>query len=211
MTRCIVLFGPPGAGKGTQAGAISERTGWPQISTGDMLRAAVAAGGALGIEAKQHMDAGGLVPDDVILGLVKERLTEPDAVEGALFDGFPRTVAQAEALAEFASVESVVGIELDDEHIVGRITGRSTCSDCGAGYHDQHKPPSQAETCDACGGTTLVRRSDDNEATVRARLATYHEQTSPLIAWYDAQGAYRPIDGDQPIAAVTAAILDLLD
>ena len=210
MTRCVVLFGPPGAGKGTQAGLISGWRGWLAVATGDILRAAVAAGTELGRSAQAYMQIGALVPDEVILGIVDARLREPDASDGALFDGFPRTVAQAEALAEVANVEVVLSLEVPDEDLVARITGRFACTDCGAGYHGMFKQPATAGTCDACGGRSLSRRADDDEQTARARLATYHEQTAPVLAWYAERGLVRMIDGTAAIADVSTAIVAAL-
>ena len=180
MDSSIVLFGPPGAGKGTQAGRIVETTGKPQVSTGDMLRAAVAEGTELGKIAKGHMESGGLVPDEVIIGLIKERITEPDAEGGLLFDGFPRTIPQAEALEKIAPVSMVIAIRVNDESIVERICGRFTCAACGEVYHDSFRPCLVESVCDSCGSSEFKRRSDDSEETVRARLSAYHEQTSPL-------------------------------
>lgn len=206
MASSIVLFGPPGAGKGTQAGNIVTATGKPQISTGDMLRAAVTAGTTLGLEAKGYMEAGGLVPDAVIIGLIEERLKEPDAVSGVLFDGFPRTIPQAEALAGIADVSVVIAIEVPDARIVERICGRYTCGGCSAVYHDTFNPTTEEETCDACGGTEMKRRADDNESTVRARLEAYHAQTAPLADWYRSRGIFVSVDGDQDIDVVGAEI-----
>ena len=200
MCASIVLFGPPGAGKGTQAAAIEEATGKPQVSTGDMLRAAVALGTPLGVQAKQCMDAGHLVPDEVIIGLVEERLGEPDADAGVLLDGFPRTIPQAEALAEIAHISLVISIEVPDNAIVERIVGRRMDPETGDIYHVTFKPasPEIAER--------LVQRADDNEETVRARLQAYHEQTAPLAEWYRSAGIYVGIDGNQSIDGVQADV-----
>ena len=173
----IVLFGPPGAGKGTQAARITDSTGLPQVSTGDMLRAAVKNGTQTGLAAKQYMDAGKLVPDSIIIDLIKERVQEPDAINGVMFDGFPRTVPQAEALANITTVTHVIAIEVPDERIVDRICGRYSCASCGAVYHDSFNPTSVDGVCDECGGTEMKRRADDNESTVLQRLSAYHEQT----------------------------------
>ena len=211
MATSIVLFGPPGAGKGTQAGKIVAATGKPQVSTGDMLRAALSAGTPLGIAAKQFMDAGALVPDDVIIGLIEERLTLPDAVNGVLFDGFPRTIAQAEALSAIAEVEVVIAIAVPDERIVERICGRFTCGQCGSVFHDSFNPTSVEGVCDSCGSTEMKRRADDNEETVRSRLEAYHAQTAPLSDWYGARGLFVEVDGDQGIDNVGDAIQTALD
>ena len=205
----IVLFGPPGAGKGTQAQRIMEHTGLPQISTGDMLRAAVKAGTSVGLEAKGYMDRGELVPDDVILALIKERINEPDAANGVMIDGFPRTIPQATALAAMTSISHVLCIEVPDERIVERICGRSTCGSCGTVYHDTFNPV-PADGC-ACGDYQEKRRADDNESTVMNRLSTYHEQTSPLADWYDQQGLFHRVDGDRAIDDITADLLAVLN
>ncbi len=185
MADSIILFGPPGAGKGTQAGRISAATGKPAVSTGDMLRAALAAGTTLGLEAKRYMESGALVPDEVIIGLIEQRLTESDATNGVLFDGFPRTIPQAEALSDIAEVSMVIAISVPDDSIVGRITGRFSCADCDAVYHDMFKQTLVASKCDDCSSSDFKRRVDDDEATVRSRLEAYHSQTSPLAKWYD--------------------------
>lgn len=205
----IVLFGPPGAGKGTQAQRIMEHTGLPQISTGDMLRAAVKAGTTVGVEAKGYMDRGELVPDDVILALIKERIQEPDAANGVMFDGFPRTIPQASALAEMTQISHVLSIEVPDERIVERICGRSTCGNCGAVYHDTFNPVPQGGC--ACGDYQEKRRADDNESTVLNRLSTYHEQTSPLADWYDGQGLFHRVNGDRAIDDITQDLLAVLN
>lgn len=206
----IVLFGPPGAGKGTQAARITDSTGLPQVSTGDMLRAAVKNGTQTGLAAKQYMDAGKLVPDSIIIDLIKERVQEPDAINGVMFDGFPRTVPQAEALANITTVTHVIAIEVPDERIVDRICGRYSCASCGAVYHDSFNPTSVDGVCDECGGNEMKRRADDNESTVLQRLSAYHEQTSPLADWYENKGIFHRIDGDRVIDQITNDILQAL-
>ena len=205
----IVLFGPPGAGKGTQAQRMMEATGLPQVSTGDMLRAAVKAKTVVGLEAKKFMDAGALVPDEVILDLIRERMKEDDAKEGVMFDGFSRTVPQAEALAEFVEVSIVLAIEVPDDRIVERICGRFSCGNCGAVYHDKFNP--LPESGCACGSFSEKRRADDTEETVAARLQAYHEQTSPLAAFYREAGLFVSIDGDRDIDLITSDLLNALD
>ena len=200
MSQSIVLFGPPGAGKGTQATAIVEATGKPQVSTGDMLRAALADSSPLGLAAKVYMEAGELVPDEVIIGLIEERLKQPDAADGVLFDGFPRTITQAEALAEIATVGLVVAIEVPDRAIVDRIVGRRMDPKTGDIYHITFKP-APAEIADR-----LIQRKDDNEETVRSRLEAYHSQTAPLAEWYRARDLYTAVNGDQDIASVGAEV-----
>ena len=204
MSGSIVLFGPPGAGKGTQASRISSLTGKPQVSTGDMLRAAVASGSELGAEAKGYMEAGLLVPDEVIIGLISERLQEPDAVSGLLLDGYPRTIAQAEALAEVEGVSAVISIEVSDEAIVERIVGRRMDPETGKIYHIRFNPP-PAELSER-----VIQRKDDNEDTVWNRLSAYHEQTAPLADWYEQRGVLVRIDGNRSIEAVGNAIEDAI-
>jgi adenylate kinase len=206
----IVLFGPPGAGKGTQAQRIMDSTGLPQVSTGDMLRAAVAAGTPTGMEAKNYMESGQLVPDEVIINLIRDRVQDTDASNGVMFDGFPRTVAQAEALAEITEVSHVIAIEVPDGRIVERICGRYTCGDCSAVYHDTFNPSNVEGVCDSCGGNDFKRRADDNANTVLSRLSAYHEQTSPLAEWYDQRGIFFRIDGDRAIDEITEDILRAL-
>ena len=195
-----MLFGPPGAGKGTQAEIIVEMTGKPQISTGDMLRSAVSQGTELGLEAKGYMEAGQLVPDQVIIGLIEDRLTGSDASNGVLFDGFPRTIPQAEALSEITEVSAVISIEVPDEDIVNRIVGRRMDPETGVIYHVSFKPPPPELT------SRLVQRKDDNEETVRMRLAAYHEQTKPLGDWYGEMGILSTVDGTGTIQEVSHSI-----
>jgi adenylate kinase len=200
MSQSIVLFGPPGAGKGTQARAIVEATGKPQISTGDMLRAATAAGTPMGLAAKAYMEAGELVPDEVIIGLIEERLRQPDAADGVLFDGFPRTIPQAEALSDIATVGLVIAIEVPDRAIVERIVGRRMDPETGDIYHVTFNP-APPEVADR-----LIQRKDDNEETVLSRLSAYHSQTAPLAEWYQVRDLYTAINGDQNITAVGAEV-----
>jgi len=204
----IVLFGPPGAGKGPQAERITNQTGLPQVSTGDMLRAAVKAGTETGTLAKTFMDAGQLVPDEVIIELIRERITHPDAKDGVMFDGFPRTIPQAEALATITEVTHVIAIEVPDERIVERICGRYSCAGCGSVFHDTFNPVA-AGGCD-CGQWQEKRRADDNEGTVMSRLSAYHQQTSPLADWYESAGIFHRIDGDRAIDDITGDILAAL-
>ena len=205
----IVLFGPPGAGKGTQAERIMDATGLPQVSTGDMLRAAVKAGTETGMVAKGFMESGQLVPDSVIIDLIKDRILEDDAKNGVMFDGFPRTIPQAEALAEITPVTHVIAIEVPDERIVERICGRYSCANCGSVFHDLFNPIGD----DGCGCEKWQekRRSDDNEATVNSRLNTYHEQTSPLAEWYRSKGIFHAVNGDRAIDEITVDILAVLE
>ncbi len=202
----LILLGPPGAGKGTQAGRIVEEYGIPHISTGDILRGAVKNQTAMGLEAKRYMDAGELVPDSVVIGIVKDRLQEPDTGAGFLVDGFPRTIPQAEALD--ASLETIgrgvskaVAILVDEKDLIKRLTGRRVCRDCQTPFHMVFNTPRTEGVCDKCGGE-LYQRDDDSEATVRNRLCVYNQQTEPLIAYYDAQGVLARIDGEKEPDAV---------
>jgi adenylate kinase len=207
----LILLGPPGAGKGTQAKILEDKHGFKQLSTGDMLRAAVASGSEIGLKAKAIMERGDLVSDDVIIGIVSDRMDKPDVAKGVIFDGFPRTTAQAEALDKMLAsknqkLNAVIEMKVDDEALVARITGRYTCAKCGQGYHDQFAKPKQAGICDNCGGTEFTRRADDNEKTVRDRLGVYNKQTAPLVSYYQAKGNLHVIDGMADIAEVTKAM-----
>jgi adenylate kinase len=212
----IILLGPPGAGKGTQAKLLESQHGFKQLSTGDMLRAAVAAGTDVGRKAKAIMDRGDLVSDDVIIAVVAERLSQPDVKKGVVFDGFPRTPAQAKALDDMLAsrkqkLDAVIEMKVDDEALVDRISGRFTCATCGKGYHDHFAPPKKAGVCDSCGGTTFTRRADDTAATVRDRLAVYHKQTAPLVDYYSGRGNFHGVDGMADIQVVAASIDRILD
>ena len=204
----IVLFGPPGAGKGTQAQRITGHTGYPQISTGDMLRAAVTAATPVGLEAKSFMEQGLLVPDQVIIDLIADRLKHDDAKSGVMFDGFPRTVPQAQALSSIIQISHVIAIDVPDDAIVERICGRITCGTCGTVYHERFQPVPK-DGC-SCGNYVESRRSDDNEEVVRSRLETYHSQTSPLADYYINKGIFHKIDGHRNIDEITSEILSIL-
>jgi adenylate kinase len=210
-----ILLGPPGAGKGTQAARIVDAYGVPHISTGDILRANVREGTALGAEAKRFMDAGDLVPDEVIIGMVGDRLGQADAAGGFLFDGFPRTVPQAEALDELlasrgAPLDVVLELVVDHDEVVRRLTGRRTCGDCGRIYQVESEPPAAEGVCDACGGA-LGQRDDDREDVVRNRLEVYREQTEPLVAFYEQRGQLRRIEAVGSVEQVTARALETLE
>ncbi|MDD2725012.1 MAG: adenylate kinase [Methylovulum sp.] len=209
----IILLGSPGSGKGTQAQFITEKYGIPQISTGDMLRAAVRAGTQLGIEAKKVMDAGGLVSDDIILGLIKERITQADCVKGFLLDGFPRTIAQAEGLeAMGVNIDTVIEIVVEDEEIVKRMAGRRVHLPSGRSYHIEFNPP-KVDCLDDLTGEALIQRDDDKEETVRKRLSVYHEQTKPLVLYYSATGKdirFSSITGVGSVDAITQKVFAIL-
>jgi adenylate kinase len=211
----LILLGPPGAGKGTQAKLLTKQFAIPQISTGDILRSAVKEQTAMGLRAKSYMDSGALVPDDVVVGIVEERLAKPDCANGFILDGFPRTVAQADSLKLMLaglgkSIEHVVSIEVDKNELLERITGRRTCRSCGKGYHVAFDPPKAAGKCDDCGGK-LYQRDDDREETMRNRLDVYNEQTAPLIAYYSEESLLRTIEGIGSIEEIQRAILNIVE
>jgi len=206
----LILLGPPGAGKGTQAEVLIDKLGVPQISTGDILRAAVKNGTPIGLKAKGYMDAGDLVPDDIIIGVIKERLTADDCQNGYIFDGIPRTIVQAEALdAQNVIIETVLLIEVPDEVIVKRLGGRRTCPECGIIYHVVTKKPAKDGICDACGAA-LITRKDDEAETILNRLRTYHKETAPLIDYYKKQGKLKAVSGEYGIAEQTAEVIKIL-
>ncbi len=204
----LMVFGAPGAGKGTQAKFLIEKYDIPQISTGDILRAAIADKTDMGMEAKGYMDAGGLVPDSTIIGIIKDRLAQADCTKGFILDGFPRTLPQAEALNDLManmkiSLDKVISLNVPDELIVGRITGRRVCSDCGASFHVEFNPSKVKDVCDYCDGELIIRK-DDNAETVKSRLAAYHDQTAPLIAFYKDMGIMIELDGTKDVSEVTS-------
>jgi len=207
----LILLGPPGAGKGTQARMLEENFGLVQLSTGDLLRGAVAAGTPAGLAAKAVMEAGALVSDDIVLAVLKDRMAEPDVAKGVILDGFPRTGGQAAALDalladEGRAVSAAISLDVDDEAMVGRVAGRYTCAACGEGYHDEFKHPATAGVCDKCGGSDFKRRADDNAETVRERLKAYHAQTAPLIAHYQKMGVLEAVNAMGDIAEIAAGI-----
>ena len=211
----IILLGPPGAGKGTQASRLEADRGMVQLSTGDMLRAAVKAGTPVGLKAKAVMEAGQLVSDEIVSGIIGERLDQPDTAKGVIFDGYPRTAAQAGSLDRLLAergrtLDHVIELHVDEDALVERITGRFTCGQCGEGYHDKFKQPKVAGTCDICGSSEFKRRADDNEETVRTRMAEYRAKTAPILPIYEARGLVQRVDGMADIAHVTAAIEDIL-
>lgn len=210
----LLLMGAPGAGKGTQAAKLVKKFGIPQISTGDMFRAAVAEGTPLGKQAKSFMDRGKLVPDEVTIGIVRERLAKDDCKDGFILDGFPRTVEQADALNKILDelgkkITCVLNINVPAEYLIERAVGRRICKSCGATYHVKFHPSKVADTCDACGGE-LYQRADDNEATMKNRLMGYETSTRPLIEYYKKAGIYTEIDGRQPIEKVTEDLINVL-
>jgi len=217
MTRpaVLILLGPPGAGKGTQARMLENSFGLVQLSTGDLLRAAVAAGTEAGKAAKSVMESGGLVSDEIVIAILRDRLAEPDCAKGVILDGFPRTAVQAEALDALLSetgqkINAAISLEVDDDAMVTRVAGRYTCAGCGEGYHDSFKQPQKAGVCDKCGGTEMKRRADDNAETVASRLAAYHEQTAPLIAYYGDKGVLQKIDAMGQIDEVAKSLAEIV-
>lgn len=212
----LILLGPPGAGKGTQAEELVKRRGLVQLSTGSMLREAVKAGTEVGKQAEAVMKSGGLVSDDIVIRIIADRIAKPDCAKGFILDGFPRTLAQAAALDKLLTerklkLDSVIELKVDDAALIGRISGRFSCAKCGAGYHDTNKPTKVKGTCDNCGSTEFTRRADDNAATVEKRLMEYYRETAPLIGYYFAKGNLKRVDGMAPIAEITKAIEAVLD
>lgn len=207
----LILLGAPGAGKGTQAEIICDKLNIPAISTGNILRAAVKEGTKMGLEAKSYLDSGSLVPDPVIIGIIKERLAKPDCQNGFILDGVPRTVAQAEALEQMGvQIDKVVDLEVSDDAITKRLSGRRVCSACGASYHIEHKPSAKPNVCDRCGGALIVRKDDEPE-TVKDRLNNYHELTEPLIEFYRQRGKLVVVEGQDGIVETGKALLKALE
>nr|CAD6417053.1 adenylate kinase [Rhizobium sp. Q54] len=211
----LILLGPPGAGKGTQAQRIVEKYGIPQLSTGDMLRAAVAAQTDVGRRAKEVMDAGKLVSDDIVIAIVSERIDQPDCASGFILDGFPRTLVQADATEKMLrdkglALSAVIELKVDDKELVRRVSGRYSCAQCGTVYHDTDKTPSKEGVCDKCGSTHFKRRPDDNAETMTQRLEVYYKETSPLIGYYYAKGRLEAVDGMAEMDTVTADIEKIL-
>lgn len=211
----LILFGPPGAGKGTQADFLNRKYGFAKLSTGDMLRAAVKSGSPLGKQAQEVMSKGQLVSDEIMINLIRERIREADCNNGFILDGFPRTVAQAEALdqmliAEKKRLDYVIELQVDDAQLTHRIVGRFSCAKCGDGYHDDFKKPHKEGVCDSCGSSEFSRREDDNAATVTKRLDAYHQQTAPLLPYYDKENILVSIDGMADIVEVTRQIEEII-
>ncbi len=212
----LILLGPPGAGKGTQATRLENHFGIKQLSTGDMLRAAVASGSSIGLQAKEVMERGDLVSDDIVVGIIADVVDSDEVSAGYILDGFPRTVAQAEALDQMlmekgSKLDVVVEMQVDDDVLVSRITGRYVCAECGAGYHDEFQRPKVEGVCDKCESDKFTRRADDNEETVKSRLIAYHEQTAPLIDYYRKKGLLRSVDGMADIDEVGKEIISVLE
>ncbi len=212
----LIMMGPPGGGKGTQAKRIQERYNVVQLSTGDMLRAAIAAGSPVGKQAKAVMDAGKLVSDDLLIEMIDKRLDDKDCANGFVLDGFPRTIPQAEGLEKLMAnkglkLDAVIEVRVLDEKLLERLTGRYTCAKCGEGYHDKFKLPKAAGVCDVCGGKEFSRRSDDKAETVKTRLKAYHEQTAPLLPFYERKGVLKVVDGDRDIGLVAADLERILE
>ncbi|MES2538987.1 MAG: adenylate kinase [Pseudomonadota bacterium] len=215
MGPVLILLGPPGAGKGTQARMLEEDFGLIQLSTGDLLRAAVAAGTEAGKRAKAVMESGQLVSDDIVLAVLKDRMAQPDVAKGIILDGFPRTAGQAAALDQLLAegggkVTAAVSLEVEDAAMIARVSGRYTCASCGEGYHDEFKQPATAGTCDKCGGTAFKRRADDNAETVRARLQAYHAETAPLIAHYDRLSVLERVPAMGSIDGIRTMLADIV-
>jgi len=212
----LILLGPPGGGKGTQAKRLQDDYRLAHLSTGDMLRAAVASGSEIGKKAKAVMDAGKLVSDDIVIGIIADRIGQPDAAKGFILDGFPRTLAQAEALDAMLAergigIDAAIEVRVPDHLIVERITGRFTCAKCGAGYHDKFQRPKTDNVCDSCGGTEFSRRADDKAETVQSRLDAYHAQTAPILPFYEKKGVLKVVDGTLPIAEVTVRLKEIVE
>jgi adenylate kinase len=211
----LILLGPPGAGKGTQAEAITEKRGLVQLSTGEMLRQAVKAGTPIGRQASAIMEAGGLVPDHIVIQIIAERIAAPDCAKGFILDGFPRTLKQAAALDVLLAslgkqIDAVIAIKVDDKVLIDRISGRYMCANCGASYHDTNCKPKVEGVCDRCGSKTFVRRADDNAETVKNRLMAYYRETAPLIGYYFAKGKLRTVDGMAAISGVSRQVDGIL-
>lgn len=206
----LIFLGPPGSGKGTQAKRLTAEKKWPQLSTGDMFRANIAKATPMGLAAKKFMDEGNLVPDDVVIGMIRTRIEEPDCANGFIFDGFPRTIPQAEALdkmlaAKGLAVNRVVEFQIEDEELVGRLSGRRTCTKCASMYHVTTMPTKVAGICDKCG-SAVVQRDDDKESVITKRLKVYHDQTAPLVKYYADQGKLKSLDAIQPMDMVYDAL-----